>query len=73
MRDTERERDKGRDKGKGRSWPPVESLMGDSIPGPWDHDLSQKQTLNTEPLRCPLRGFKEEITLRKRILWPRLS
>ena len=24
----------------------AESLMWGSIPGPWDHDLSQKQTLN---------------------------
>ena len=36
MRDTER----GRDIGRGRSRLPAISLMWDSIPGPWDHDLS---------------------------------
>ena len=25
----------------------------DSIPGPWDHDLNQRQTLNIDPPRCP--------------------
>ena len=44
MRDTQRER--SRDLGRGRSRVPVGSLMWDSIPGPRDHDLSQKQTLN---------------------------
>ena len=44
MRDTERER--GGDTGRGRSRLPVGSLMQNSIPGPRDHDLSQKQTLN---------------------------
>ena len=42
MRDTER----GRDIGRGRSRLPVGSPMQDSIPGPWDHDLSQRQILN---------------------------
>ena len=42
MRDTERCRDTGR----GRRRLPVGSLMWDSIPGPRDHDLSQRQTLN---------------------------
>ena len=41
-RDTER----GRDIGRGRSRCPVGSPMQDSIPGPQDHDLSQRQTLN---------------------------
>ena len=41
-RDTER----GRDKGRGRSRLPAGNLMWDSIPGPWDHDLSQSQMLN---------------------------
>ena len=40
MRDTER----GRDIGIERSRFPARSLMQDSIPGPWDHDLSQRQT-----------------------------
>ena len=39
MRDTERDRDIGR----GRSRLSVGILMWDSIPGPWDHDLSQRQ------------------------------
>ena len=43
MRDTQRE---SRDIGRGRSRLPVGSLMQDLIPGPWDHDLSQRQTLN---------------------------
>ena len=42
MRDTERSRDKGR----GRSRLPVGSPIQDSIPGPWDHDLSRRQMLN---------------------------
>ena len=37
---------KGRDIGRGRSRFPVGSPMQDSIPGPQDHDLSQRQTLN---------------------------
>ena len=43
MRDTKR----GRDIGRGRSRLPVGSLMQDSIPGPWDHDLSQRLTFNS--------------------------
>ena len=42
MRDTQR----GRDIGRGRSRLSVEILMRDSIPGPWDHDLSERQMLN---------------------------
>ena len=42
----ERYAERGRDLGRGRSRLPVGSLMCDSIPGPRDHDLSQKQTLN---------------------------
>ena len=38
MRDTER----GRDIGRGRSRLPMGSLMQNSIPGPWDHTLSQR-------------------------------
>ena len=44
MRDTERKR--GRDIGRGRSRLPTGTLMQDSIPGSWDHDLSQRQMLN---------------------------
>ena len=32
--------------GIGRSRLPDGSLMWDSIPGPWDYDLSQRQMLN---------------------------
>ena len=49
MRDTER----GRDISGEKSRLPVGSLMQDSIPGPQDHSLSQRQMLNTEPPRCP--------------------
>ena len=40
MRDTERER--GRDTGRGRCRLSLGSLMQDSVPGPQDHDLSQR-------------------------------
>ena len=48
MRDTkrERERERGRDIGRGRTRLPIGSLMWDSISGPWDHALSQRQMLN---------------------------
>ena len=39
-------RDRGRDIGRGRSRLLMGNLMQDSIPGPWDHDVSQRQTLN---------------------------
>ena len=42
MRDIE----KGRVTGRGRSRLPMGSLMRDSIPGPRDHDLSRRLTLN---------------------------
>ena len=51
-----RDRERGRDIGRGRIRFPeggAGNLMWDSIPGPGDHDLSQRQTLNTEPPRCP--------------------
>ena len=38
--------ERGRDVGRGRSRCPVGSLMLDSIPGSWDHDLSRRQMLN---------------------------
>ena len=44
MRDTERTRDIGR--GRSRLPAGTGNLMQDLIPGPWDHDLSQRQTLN---------------------------
>ena len=50
MRHTER----GKDTGRGRSRLPVGSLMWDSIPGPWDHDLSQGQMLNCWASQVPL-------------------
>ena len=40
------------DTGRGRSRLPARSLMQDLIPGPWDHDLSQRHS-TTEPPRCP--------------------
>ena len=43
MRDTERE---ARDTGRERSRLHVGSPMWDSIPGPQDHDLSQRQMFN---------------------------
>ena len=49
MRDTER----GRDTGRGRSRLPVGSPRWDSIPGPWDLDLSCRQTSTAEPPRRP--------------------
>ena len=42
MRDIER----GRDTGRGRSGLYAGSPTWDSIPGPWDQDLSQRQALN---------------------------
>ena len=42
----ERHRERGRDTGRGRSRLPAGSPMWDSIPGPQDHDLYQRQMLN---------------------------
>ena len=44
MRDTEKDGDIGR----GRDRLPVGSPMWDSIPGPWDHNLSQRQMLHID-------------------------
>ena len=44
MRDTHTEREKHRQREK--QAPYGESLMQESIPGPRDHDLSQRQMLN---------------------------
>ena len=41
-----RHRERGRDTDRERSMLPVGSLIWDLIPGPWDHDLSQRQMLN---------------------------
>ena len=41
-----KDRERGRDTGRGRSWLPTGILMWDSIPGPWDHGPNQKQTVN---------------------------
>ena len=51
MRDTHRER--GRDTDRGRSRLPAGNLMWDSIPGPCDHDLSRRQTLNHGATQVP--------------------
>ena len=42
----ERHRDRGRNIGRGRSRLLVGSPMWDSTPGPWDHNLSQRQMLD---------------------------
>ena len=49
-----RQRGRGRDTGRGRSRLPWGSLMRDSIPGPQDHDLSQRQMLNCWATQVPL-------------------
>ena len=43
---TERHKEGGRNIGRGRSRLPAGSQMQDLIPGPLDHDLSQRQTLS---------------------------
>ena len=50
-----RHTERGRDTGRGRSRLHAGSPTWDSIPEPWDGDLSQRQTLSTttEPCRCP--------------------
>ena len=42
----ERYTERGRDMGRGRSRLPTGSPIWDSVPGPWDHALSQRQRLN---------------------------
>ena len=49
-----RDRETGRDIGKGRSRLPIGSPMWDSIPGLWDYALSQKQMLNGWPTQASL-------------------
>ena len=46
MRYTERERERGRDTGRERSRLPAGGPMGNSIPGPQDRALNQRQKLN---------------------------
>ena len=65
MIDTERSRDIGR----WRSRLPLESLMWDLFLGPWDHNLSQRQMLNTEPPRAQfLCIFQDKIKWKFRTL-----
>ena len=52
----ERNRETGRDIGRGRSKLSTESPMWDSILGPWDHTLSKRQTLNRWATRASLLG-----------------
>ena len=49
MRNTQREAEIAR----GRSRLPVGSLMWDLIPGPWEHDLSQGQSLSHLATQVP--------------------
>ena len=49
MIDTE----KGRDTGRSRSRLPTGSPIGDSIPGPRDHNPSQRKTLNHGATQVP--------------------
>ena len=49
----ERHTERGRDIGSGRSRLPEGSPRWDSIPGPWDHNLSQRQTLNHWATQAP--------------------
>ena len=71
MRDT--------DIGRGRSRLPMGSSMWDSIPGLWDHDLSQRQTLNHWATQVPQKinikmikkirhGSKNFVVIKVRIL-----
>ena len=50
----EKQTERGRDIDRGRSRLPIGSLMWDLIPGPWYHDLSQRQTLNHWATQVPL-------------------
>ena len=50
MRDTQREAEGDMDRGRSRL--PVGSLMRNTVPGPQDHALSQRQT-DTQPMSHP--------------------
>ena len=52
-----RHRERTRDLGRGRSRLPAGCSMEDSIPGPWDHALGRRQTLNHWATQVPLDGF----------------
>ena len=59
----ERKRQRHRQREKSRL--PARSLMWDSIPGPRDHDLSQRQTLNhgvTQVALCVCFKAKEMVS-----------
>ena len=49
----ERHTERGRDIGRGRSRLSEGRLMRDSILGPWDHNLSQRQALNHWATQLP--------------------
>ena len=60
MRDTET--------GRGKSKLPMENLMWDLIPGPWDHNLSQRQ-IDDQPLShggAPMQTFNISIIMKKK-------
>ena len=59
----ERYRERGRDTGRGRIRLPEGSPMWDSIPGLWDHDLSQGQTLNCSATQASLPFLKFKFNL----------
>ena len=56
-----RDRERGRDIGRGRSRVPVGNPMKDSIPGPQDHDWSEGRCSTTEPPRCPRYCISNEL------------
>ena len=59
----ERHTERGRDTGRERRLP-VGSQMGDSIPGPQDHALNQRQMLNHWGTQAPsLRNFIRDFSL----------
>ena len=58
----ERHKERGRDIGRGRSRFLVRSLMWVSVPGPQDHDLSQRQILNHRATQVSLTFFFSDFT-----------
>ena len=50
----ERHTERGRDRNRGKGRLPAGTLMWDSIPGLWDHGLSQRQMLNHWATQAPL-------------------
>ena len=66
MRDTQREAET---QGRGRSRLPVGSPMQDSIAGPWDHDLSQRQMLNCWATQAPCILFLNTFLLILKIIY----